>query len=176
MIDREVAQLAGVARSPAIRLAIEDETAANSHRNGQVDEVSDAPRSAGPEAVLGERRRRGVVVDHSRAIERPFGDVHDRHVVPAGEVGRRQDDPPIGIERTAARDPHGGDDVPRDARFEGGFATELDLARDHLLRPLARSARGDDERADAPVGTDDPGHELGAADVEAEKLASLNRA
>ena len=103
-VDREVAELAGVAGRTAVEPSVEDEPAADPGRDRQVDEVPDATCTPGPEPVLGKRTRRRVVLDDRRPIEGALHHGHERHVVPAGQAGRGLDDPAERVERSAAGD------------------------------------------------------------------------
>ena len=129
---------AGVSAMAAIDAAVEDQPATDAGRDGQVDEVANRPGPAGAVPPLRDRAGGGVVVHDRRPVER-LGDHRDeRDPVPAGQPGRRLNDPGIRVERAAAGDADGRNRRPRDAGPLDGLPSQVDQPTDELPPPEPR--------------------------------------
>ena len=155
-----VPELAGHAVGAAVDPAVHDDRAADA--GAQRDAQDEAVAGAGAEPALAERGGVGVVVDHDRDGD-PAGQAGPQRLVAPRQVRREHHGGAAGVDEACGADADRGDVVqllqlldqlddgvldPDDVVPQGGSATELDHG---------------------PARVDDPGQDLGAADVDADR-------
>ena len=100
--NRNMAEFRCQAITPQEQPAITDQASANACADGDVGQVSAALGSA--LGCFGQGGNVGVIADKNRLIEFRLDDVFEGDVEPAGQIGRRDDDPAEGIQGSGRRD------------------------------------------------------------------------
>src|SRR5205823_2467700 len=100
-----------------------------------------------------------------RALERRARELDDRHVVPAGQVRRREQHAALCVERAATADADGLDGGPLEPGLADHSPAELEEPRQRGTGAFSMR-RLDRERMKAPLRVDDSRGELRAADVQ----------
>ena len=162
-VDDDVAELGAGAGRAAVELAAEDQPAADPGPDRQHDHVG-ASR-AGAEAVLGERRDVGVVVDEDRQPEALADQVADRDVDDR-QVDGADRDPALAVDR--ARDPEPDrrglrTGVDRASRISASSSSSSSLER------AAEGARRWPGWSTRCVGVDHADEHLRPAEVDADR-------
>ncbi len=106
----DMPDLPGAVVGSAVKPAVEDKPGAEAGAEGNEDHVLRPP--AGAPLPLGDGAGVGVVLKPRLDAEAPFEKLLDMNAVPAGQVRRREDYPPLRIERPAAGDAYPCD-IPR---------------------------------------------------------------
>jgi hypothetical protein len=167
-----VADLRGVAALAFHDAVVQDDAAADTGGDRQIDQVPYT--AAGAVAMLRHGRGVGVILEVHRPTTQEVGEVgrqssHQWDIDPAGQVGRLPDDPGADVQRPAAGDARGGD-VGR--CYAGGVdhaATHRHESLDDGLRAVLRPGRDHLTRQEAAVIAGHARRELGATDVQSQE-------
>ena len=145
-LDDNVAHLRAQPLPSLEQTPVQDNAAANTRADGQIDQVVYA--APGPEAVLAQRGQVGVVGQEGGPGERIGQTRAQRHIPPTGQVGGEEDHPCSGIQRPGRSDADGGR-----AALAGPHAPYRLLdALDDRLGPLHRPGGQHHPRLDVAVG------------------------
>ena len=153
-------------RRPRYRLAVQNQARADAGAHRQKGHVPAADARA--PAMLGQRRRIGVVLHRRRQTELGFQQIFQRHGVPARQVRRRVDDAGRRVQRAAAGDAEGGG-VRRHTAALGAGLPERGRRGNERPRASRRGVGPATRARTVPCSVADHGRRLGAADVQAEQ-------